>query len=45
MSSTDEQYWVITASEEAYGPYDDFVRAYYFAWENLGFDGWTVTKT
>ena len=36
-------YWVITVSEETYGPYDDFTKAYYFAWENLGFDGWTVT--
>ena len=37
-------YFVITASEEAYGPYEDYASAYEFATINLGFEGWTITK-
>ena len=36
-------YWVITSSEAAYGPYEDYATAYEFASTNLGFDGWTIT--
>ena len=36
-------YWVVTESEQFYGPFDDFAKAFHFAWENLAFDGWTVT--
>lgn len=39
------QYWVITAGEEAYGPYPDYASAYQFASINLGLDGWTITQT
>jgi hypothetical protein len=48
MSNTTDRgplFWVITESEEAYGPYDTYAHAYHFAWENLGFDGWVVTET
>ncbi len=36
-------YWVITSTEAAYGPYEDYATAYEFARTNLGFEGWTVT--
>ena len=39
-------YWVITASEDAYGPYSDYESAFLFARTNFGFDGsWTITHT
>ena len=38
-------FWVITADERAYGPYEDYASAYEFATTNLGFDGWTITTT
>ena len=38
-------YWVVTSSEQAYGPYDDYALAYAFASTNLGLDGWTITTT
>ena len=37
-------YWVITASEEAVGPYDDYDSACAAAIEKFGPDGWTVTS-
>ena len=43
--SEDINYWVITASERAFGPYDDYALAYAFATTNLGLDGWTITTT
>ena len=43
--SEDINYWVITASERAFGPYEDYAGAYEFAITNLGFDGWTITTT
>lgn len=39
------KYWVITMSEEAYGPYETEADAYIFATINLGIYGWTITKT
>lgn len=39
------QYWVITKSEEAFGPYEDYATAYLFATTNLGFGGWTISTT
>ena len=39
----DFNYWVVTESDEQYGPFDDWCKAFYFGWENLGFDGWMVT--
>ncbi len=38
-------YWVITSSEEAFGPYEDYESAYQFASINLGLGGWTITTT
>ncbi len=38
-------YWVITASEEAFGPYDSEAEAYLFATINFGLEGWTITTT
>ena len=40
-----DNWWVITASEEAYGPYEDEATAYIFATTNLGMDGWVITRT
>lgn len=48
MNSTDDNvplYWVITESEEAFGPYDTEEAAYLFATINLGFEGWVITAT
>ena len=43
---SEPKYWVITADERAYGPYDDYALAYEFATTNLGMDGvWTITAT
>ncbi len=38
-------YWVITSTERAIGPYEDYALAYEFATTNLGFEGWTITTT
>lgn len=38
-------YWVITASEEALGPYEDYESAHLAATINFGFEGWTITTT
>ena len=47
MSNSTEQpqYWVITSSEEAYGPYESRELAEIFATVNLGMDGWVITHT
>ena len=39
------KYWVITASEEAFGSYPDYFSAYFFATINFGLEGWTITTT
>ena len=44
MNSVPE-YWVITSTEEAFGPYDTWEDAYIFGSINLGLDGWTITTT
>ena len=36
-------YWVITSTEEAHGPYEDWASAYIFASLNIGEEGWTIT--
>jgi hypothetical protein len=36
-------YWVITSTERAFGPYEDYALAYEFATTNLGFEGWVIT--
>jgi len=41
----EQNYWVITDSEAAYGPYQDWESAYIFASINLGPEGWTITTT
>lgn len=41
----EKEYWVITSSEEALGPYPDWESAYIFASINLGQEGWTITTT
>lgn len=38
-------YWVITSTEQAYGPYESEADAYIFATINLGDEGWTITAT
>lgn len=38
-------YWVITADERAYGPYEDYFCAFEFATTNIGQEGWTITTT
>jgi hypothetical protein len=38
-------YWVITSSEEALGPYESYEDAYLAATINFGMTGWTITKT
>ena len=43
--SEEKNYWVITSSEEAHGPYTDWETAYIFATLNLGQEGWTITQT
>ena len=44
-TQTEPLYWVITSSEEAFGPYEDYATAYAFATANLGMEGWTITRT
>lgn len=43
--SEDLSYWVITESEEAFGPYGSFEAAYFFASMNLEPDTWTINHT
>ncbi len=43
--SDEKNYWVITVSEDAYGPYETEADAIMFATINLGLDGWTITTT
>lgn len=43
--SDEKNYWVITVSEDAYGPYESEADAIMFATINLGQDGWTITTT
>ena len=43
--SEELNYWVITASEQAYGPYETEADAIMFARINLGLEGWTVSTT
>lgn len=43
--SEEKNYWVITATEDAFGPYPDYATAYAFASINLGIEGWTITRT
>lgn len=43
--SDERNYWVITASEEAFGPYETEADALMFAMINLGLTGWTITQT
>lgn len=37
-------FYVITASEEAFGPYESAELAELFATINLGMSGWTITE-
>ena len=41
----EENWWVIIASEDAYGPYETEADAIMFARINLGLEGWTITMT
>lgn len=45
ISNTEPMFWVITANEEAFGPYDDFALAVAFATINFGMEGWVITET
>ena len=45
ISNPEPLYWVITADESAYGPYDDEALARAFAMTNFGLEGWTITQT
>lgn len=38
-------WWVITSSEGAYGPYDSEEAAFFFGSVNLEPGTWTVTRT
>lgn len=38
-------YWVITADEDAFGPYASEEAAYFFASTNLEAGTWTITRT
>lgn len=38
-------YWVITETERALGPFEDWETAYIAATTNIGFEGWTITTT
>ena len=40
---TPDNYWVITQSEKALGPYESYEDAYIAASVNLGLEGWTIT--
>ena len=40
-----KNYWVITSSEEALGPYEDWESAYIAGTINFGHEGWTITST
>lgn len=43
--SEEHQYWVVTSSEEAHGPYGSFESAYFFGAMNLEPGTWTITMT
>ena len=43
--SGEVNYWVITSMEEAFGPYDTYEAAYFFATMNLEPDTWTINHT
>lgn len=45
MDSTPEYYWVVTNSEEALGPYENYEDAYIAATINFGIEGWVITST
>lgn len=38
-------WWVITSTEEAYGPYDSYESALFFGSMNLEPGTWTITET
>ena len=38
-------YWVITSTEDAYGPYETEADALMFARINLGLEGWTISAS
>jgi len=38
-------FWIITSSEEAFGPYDSYEAAYLAATINFGMEGWTISET
>ena len=40
-----DNYWVITSTEVALGPYEDYESAYIAATINFGMNGWTITTT
>lgn len=42
---TDMDYWIITSSEEAYGPYECEADATAYATANLDDQRWTITTT
>lgn len=42
---TGMDYWVITSSEDAYGPYECAEDATSFATDNLDDEKWTITTT
>ena len=44
MSST-VNWWVITSNENAFGPYDTYEAAYFFATMNLEPGTWTINHT
>ena len=43
--SEEMNYWIITASEDTFGPYETEADAIMFARINLGMEGWTITTT
>lgn len=45
MSEEKKNYWVITSTEAALGPYEDWETDYIAATTNIGQEGWTITTT
>ena len=43
--SDEKNYWVITSSEDSYGPYESEADAIMFARINLGLEGWDIKTT
>ena len=43
--SDEKNYWVITVSEDAYGPYESEADAHFFGSMNLEPGTWTITET